>query len=283
MVGTAAAGSLTTLVAHDEIQQYYATFPEEARLSSGPSQLERERTKDVLTRVLPAPPCRVVDVGGAAGVYALWLAERGYEVHLVDASARLVEEARARSARANTPITSIAVGDARRLARPDGSAEAVLVMGPLYHLTDPGDRVLALREAFRVLTPGGVLAAAAVSRFASALDGFARNRTSDPAFRKMRDRDLIDGQHRNASGHPEYFTTAFFHRPEELVRELEIAGFQDVLAIGVEGPTWILSDFDQRWNDDTLRKDLMDVTRVLEREPSIIGASAHLLGIGTKR
>jgi ubiquinone/menaquinone biosynthesis C-methylase UbiE len=266
----------------DDIQDYYATFPEEERLSSGASQLERDRTRDVLARVLPAPPCRVVDVGGAAGVYSLWLAERGYEVHLVDASPRLIEEARSRSARATAPITSISVGDARQLPRPDESAEAVLVMGPLYHLTDASDRVLALREALRVLAPGGVLIAAAVSRFASAMDGFARNRTGDPAFRAMRDRDLADGQHRNPSGHPEYFTTAYFHRPEDLVHEVTAAGFRDVAVLGVEGPTWILPQLDRVWNDEVLRRDLLDVTRVLEREPSVIGASAHLLGIGTK-
>src|SRR6185436_5979179 len=103
----------------EEVQRYYAQFPEESRLSSGPSQLEFERTKEVLARVLPPPPCRVVDVGGAAGAYSLWLAERGCEVHLVDASSRLVEEARKQSGRAAKPLASIALGDARRLPRPD--------------------------------------------------------------------------------------------------------------------------------------------------------------------
>jgi ubiquinone/menaquinone biosynthesis C-methylase UbiE len=156
----------------DLVQRYYAEFPEESRLSSGVSRLEFERTKDVLTRVLPPPPCRVVDVGGAAGAYSIWLAARNYEVHLVDASPRLVELAHNESRRAGKPLASIAVGDARHLLRPDASAEAVLVMGPLYHLTDAAERQLAFREAARVLGAGGVLVAAAISRYASALDGF---------------------------------------------------------------------------------------------------------------
>ena len=73
------------------VGEYYATFPEEARLASGSSRLEFERTKDILVRVLPPAPARVVDVGGAAGAYSSWLAEHGYEVHLVDLSPRLVE------------------------------------------------------------------------------------------------------------------------------------------------------------------------------------------------
>jgi 2-polyprenyl-3-methyl-5-hydroxy-6-metoxy-1,4-benzoquinol methylase len=89
-----------------EITAYYAQFPEESRLSSDWSRLEFERTKEVLSRVLPKAPARVLDVGGAAGVYSLWLAERGHEVHLVDASPRLVEEARRRSAASPRPLAS---------------------------------------------------------------------------------------------------------------------------------------------------------------------------------
>ena len=267
----------------DEVQKYYAEFPEESRLSLGSFRLEFERTKDVLTRALPLPPCRVVDVGGAAGAYSLWLAAGDYEVHLVDASSRLIETARRESARARKPIASMSVGDARRVPQPDGSTDAVLLMGPLYHLTGAADRRLALDEAMRLLKPGGVLVAAAISRYASALDGMARGLSSDPAFRAIRDQDLRDGQHRNPTDRIDYFTTAYFHRPEDLVREMESAGFEEVLVLGVEGPGWVLPDFDARWSDDAARKDLIDVARALEHEPSILGASAHLLGIGKKR
>jgi len=267
----------------DEIHDYYTRFPEESRLASGPSRLEFERTKDVLRRLLPAPPARVIDVGGAAGAYSFWLAGKGYEVHLVDASARLVEEARNRSSESGRPIASIELGDARRLQQEDGSADAVLVMGPLYHLTEAHDRLGALREAARVLRPGGAIVVAAISRYASALDGMARGLSTDPAFAAMRDRDLRDGQHRNPTDKIDYFTTAYFHRPEDLASELESAGVLDVAVLGVEGPAWLLSDFDARWDDATQRRDLLAVARALEREPSIVGASAHLLGLGRKR
>ena len=266
----------------DEVQAYYAEFAEETRLSSGPSRLEFERTKDLLSRVLPPPPCRVIDVGGAAGAYSLWLAARRYEVHLIDASPRLVELAHKESGRAPSPLASISLGDARLLGRPDASAEAVLVMGPLYHLPDARDRYLALREAARVLVPGGTVVVAAISRYASALDGLARGLSRDPAFRSIRDRDLREGQHRNQTGRLDYFTTAYFHRPEELVQELEAAGFQEAYAVGVEGPAWMLPSLDAQWDDEDAREDLLRVARALERESSIIGASAHLLGIGLR-
>lgn len=265
-----------------EVLEYYAQFPEESRFSSDWSRLEFERTKDVLSRVLPEAPARVLDVGGAAGAYSLWLAERGHEVHLVDASPRLVEEARRRSAASSRPLASLSVGDARRLPQGDGSVDAVLVMGPLYHLTDAADRLQALREAFRVLVPAGVLVAAAISRYASALDGLARKLSVDPRFVTIRDRDLADGQHRNETADLNYFTTAYFHRPDDLHREIESAGFGEARVLGVEGPGWILSDLGARFKDAALKKDLLDVARALESEASILGASAHLLGIGRK-
>ena len=133
----------------DDVVTFYERCPEESRFEAGRARLEFERTKDVLARVLPPAPCRVVDVGGAAGAYSLWLAARGYEVHLVDATPRLVDMARRRSAAAEHPIASMSVGDARRLPLADAFASAALVMGPLYHLPDEADRRAALREAAR--------------------------------------------------------------------------------------------------------------------------------------
>jgi ubiquinone/menaquinone biosynthesis C-methylase UbiE len=266
-----------------EVAAYYAAYAEESRLMQGSSRLEFHRTKEILTRVLPAAPARIVDVGGAAGAYSLWLADRGYDVHLVDATPRLVEEARRRNEQAAKRIASLTVADARSLPQGDGTAAAVLVLGPLYHLTAASDRLTALREAFRVLASGGTVVAAAISRCASALDGLARKLTRDPRFVEIRNRDLADGQHRNDTERRDYFTTAYFHRPEDLRAELEAAGFADSSVLGVEGPAWLLADFDDRWDDGALRDDLLDVAGRLEAEPSIIGASAHLLGVGRKR
>jgi ubiquinone/menaquinone biosynthesis C-methylase UbiE len=265
-----------------EIAAYYDTFAEEARLITGASRLEYERTKDILLRVLPAPPARVVDVGGAAGAYSLWLAALGYDVHLVDATPRLVDEARKRNEQRSRPIASLTLADARALPQPDRSADALLVMGPLYHLTEATDRAAALREAFRVLASGGIVAVAAISRYASALDGMARRLTLDPRFVEIRNRDLAEGQHRNDTERLDYFTTAYFHRPDDLRAELEAAGFAGVNVLGVEGPSWALPDFDSQWDDPALRQELMGVARRLESEASIIGASAHLLGVGRK-
>ena len=270
------------IVARASIEAHYNEYAEEHRLEAGAFKLELERTKEILARHLPPPPARIVDVGGAAGAYSLWLAQLGYEVHLVDASARLVEEARRRSAGASHRLASAEVGDARGLPQRDATAQVVLVMGPLYHLTSRDDRLGALREAWRILAPGGFVAVAAISRCASALAGLAANTSLDPAFVAIRDRDLVDGQHRNDTGNLNYFTTAYFHQPDELREEMIAAGFDQARVVGVEGPAWMLSDFDARWSDPAQRHVILDTARVLENQPSVVGVSAHLLGLGWK-
>src|SRR5262245_40488598 len=266
----------------EEIGRYYNEVAEEGRLAAGPSQLEFARTKELVLRYLPPPPATVLDVGGAAGAYALWLAESGYQVHLIDATPRLVEEARRRSEASPNRITTCQVGDARNLTFDDGVADGVLLLGPLYHLTEAADRLRALRGVYRVLRPGGVLFAAAISRYASALDGLARDLFADPAFGAIVRQDLERGQHRNETANWDYFTTAYFHRPDELRAEVGSAGFNCRAVLGLEGPGWVLSDFDERWADRRKREDLLRVARALEGEASIVGFSAHLLTVATK-
>ena len=141
---------------------YYERSDEQGRLGDG--SLEMLRTRELLTHWLPPAPAEVLDVGGGAGVYARWLAEQGYTVDLADPVQKHVDQARAASAQSVHPLRSVTIGDARALARPDGSADAVLLLGPLYHLVEEDDRARALAEAFRVLRPGGVVVAAAIGR-----------------------------------------------------------------------------------------------------------------------
>ena len=266
----------------EEIVRFYRETPEEDRLAARRGQLEFSRTKEIVLPFLPRVPATVLDVGGAAGIYALWLAGLGYRVHLLDASPRLVEEARRHGFSLPRDALTCQIGDARALPFADGSADAVLLLGPLYHLTEAADRRRALEEAHRALRPGGVLFAAAISRAASSLDGISRDLFADPAFAEIVRSDLERGQHRNTTGNPNYFTTAYFHRPDELQAEVASAGFTCEAMVGIEGPGWLFADFDERWADDRKREDLLRVARDLGREPSTIGVSAHMLAVGKR-
>ena len=171
-----------------------------------------------------------------------------------------------------------AVSEERRLDRTDGSVDAVLLLGPLYHLTDRGDRIRALAEARRVLRPGGILVAA-ISRFASTLDGLLRAHLDEPGFEAIVEGDVRDGRHRNPAGRPEWFTTAYFHLPEELGGEVTEAGLRLEAVLAVEGPAWMLPDIERRLADPGRRERVLAAIRRVETEPSLLGASAHLLAV----
>jgi SAM-dependent methyltransferase len=267
--------SLMAVVSH------YGEVDEASRLRNGWFQLEHARTQELILRHLPPAPAIVVDAGGGAGIYACWLASRGYQVHLIDPVPKHVEQARA-AQQPDHPLASAEIGDARHLPQSEASVDAVLLLGPLYHLVKREDRVACLREARRVLRPGGLVWGAAISHFASLFDSLSSGFFVDPAFVPIVERDLEDGQHRNPTGNPIYFTDAFFHRPGELSRDFLAAGFQVLELAAIEGPGWLARDFDRLWSDPVQRERLLKAVRKVEREPSVLGASSHIMAIGRK-
>ena len=267
----------------DEVVHHYASGYEAARLNTNIGQLECERTQELLTRFLPPAPATILDAGGGPGVHACWLAKRGYEVHLTDIAPLHVEMALAASNRQfEAPLASATVGDARSLSWDDGTLDAVLLLGPLYHLTAREDRLQALAEARRVLKPGGILFAVGISRFASTMDGLRNGYLKDADFAAIVEQDLKDGQHRNRTTHPEYFMDTFFHHPEELRSEISDAGFALRGMYGVEGPGWLIGDFEEWWRNPVYRERLLTIARHLEAEPAVLGMSAHLMAVGRR-
>jgi len=257
----------------DIVTFYQTRFVEDDRLRVSPhGRLEFLRTQELLRRYLPKPPARVLDVGGATGVHASWLAEAGYSVRVVD----LVPEHVQQAATLGEGITA-AVGDARNLDEPDAGADVVLLLGPLYHLVDGEDRLTALREAHRVVRPGGLVAAAGVCRYLGMLDAAMRGQLDDRATPLLQD-VLNTGLHDPRLG----FTTAYFHLPEELGGEFRSAGFSDVEVYGVEGPMWMAMDALGMEHLDDLLPSALACARALERDRAMIAASAHLLALARR-
>jgi SAM-dependent methyltransferase len=264
------------------IESHYGTGYERSRLfRDGRPSLEYVRSLELLERLLPEPPARLLDVGGGPGTYASPLARRGYQVHLVDPVPLHVEQALQAADRDPAAAFTAALGDARGLSEADESQDAVLLFGPLYHLTEAPERGQALAEARRVLRPGARLMAMAVCRYASLLDGLYAGRLDDPEFRPIVERDLADGQHRNPDpvGRPEFFTTAYFHTPDGLAEEVERAGFAGTAVYGVEGPGWPLR---REWAEPRGREHILFAARSAESQPSLIGFSHHLIAAASK-
>ena len=258
-----------------EVTRYYEQGLERARLDVGYGPLERERTRQILLRYLPSPPAVVADIGGGPGVHALWLAQRGYEVHLRDPVPLHIEQAVDAARSARVPLASAIVGDGRALDFDRNSVDVALLLGPLYHLQEAADRRRALEEARRVLRDGGLLVVAAISRWAPILDGLRLGLLENPAHLRAADEAAATGRF---DPPPESrFTRAYFHRPEELRSEVAGAGFTVEDLVGLEGIGFALNDFDERWADPSGREALLGAARRTEHVPELLGMSPHLL------
>ncbi len=260
------------------IKGHYDRGQEDSRLKSK-FNFERLRTLDIFSRFLKKAPSVIYDIGGATGVYAFPLSELGYEVHLIEPVESQITFARTQNISAKVPIHSLEIGNALGLKKEDNSADAVLLMGPLYHLISFDERLKAIQEAYRVLKPGGIVFSAAVSRFASFIDLFATGDFDESEIRNMVYQDLKNGQHRSPKGE-DFFTTAYFHLPQELKDEHQQAGFQDVKVLGVEGPVWNISDSILE-QPGAIENRLLALQKI-EEDSHIISASGHFLAIGKK-
>jgi len=260
---------------------YSSTGMETNRLEQNIFKLEKERSQEIIERYLKQT-MTIADIGGATGVYSFWLHDMGYNVHLLDAVEFHVDTAKKNSALRSKELGSILLGDARQLPYPDEQFDLVLLFGPLYHLQKKEDRIVALQEAKRVLKPGGVLLAATISRYSPLFEGLWHGYIMDPDFENILKQDLAEGNHSNKANHPMYFTDAYFHALNEPVEEFTAVGFGDARSMAIEGPGWLVPDFEQKWNDKAFKNKMLEYLRLTENDPVMIGLSAHVMTVAKK-
>jgi SAM-dependent methyltransferase len=258
----------------------YEVFDEDGRLwLKGRGDLIRLRTWDLFSRLLPQTG-RVLDVGGGTGTHAAHLASRGYDVVLIDPVPSQVARAAVRSGGQQGASFQTAVGDARRLPFASGSADVVLLMGPLYHLIDWEQRLAALAEAMRVLRPGGRLLAETITRYSYLMSAAAHCQLDQPGIWKMFERNIGTGLSRNPATMMDGDFLAHLHTPPELCEELHEAGFVDPELFAVESFGWLLGDLERRMSDPGA---LLRALRLTEREPSMLGVSGHVIALAHRR
>lgn len=274
---------------------YYDAGEEFNRLRIGIGRIEFERTKEILLETLPKAPAVIYDVGGAYGEYAWWLTSLGYKVHLFDLSEKNIEMSDLlKDEYEGFELAGKEACDARSVPREDESCDAVLFMGPLYHITDYDERIKAIRECYRLLKKGGKLYTASLTPFSCLLHNitvyapFAEENKNtwieDPGFLNMIERELDDGCHINPdrtvySG----IGSAHFHSAKTLRKELAEGGFDETDVHGIMGGAWLVHDLDAVWENETSRKALMNTVRLLDGHEEILGLSGHLLGISVKK
>jgi len=263
----------------EKIKHFYSHALEENRLESEEFKLEGLRTKEIISRYLSNNKLEILDIGGAAGFYSFWLQEQGHHVSLVDLSPTNIELAKKRSASSGVILSKMDVGDATNLKYPNQQFDIVLLLGPLYHLTDRRERISALAEVKRVLKPGGILIAAFISRYASLIDGFLKDLVIDDKFFQLLKTDLLTGVHLNDTDNLNYFTTAYFHTPNEIKSEVSESGLTFEKLIAVESFGWTVKNFKEKENNKSYMNKLFEVIQLVETNEDLIATSPHIIAI----
>jgi SAM-dependent methyltransferase len=275
-------------MSHVDVRRYYEAFGErEWQRLNDPADgvIEFAVTCQALATHLPAGG-RVLDIGGGPGRYALWLAERGYRVVLADLSPALLDIAReqVRQSSVGTCVEAIVEADACDLSGwADDIFDAVLALGPFYHLPDSSDRERAAAELHRVLRPGGVAFVALMPRYAFLRRTMSipdeRHRLADPAFiqRVMEDGVFIN----DVAGR---FTGGYGVRPEEVMPFFERHGFVTRALLACQGMVPDMQDVmaQMQQEDPVAYQHTLEVILQSAADPSILGMSAHLLYIASK-
>lgn len=266
---------------------------ERDRLRAGIGLIEFERTKEILLDELPRAPAVIYDIGGGYGEYSWWLSSLGYEVHLFDLSETNIKLSGELAGEYwGVALKSAMVCDARSIPRPDKSADAILLMGPLYSITEYEERILAIKESCRLLKDGGMLFSAALTPYSVLVSRLAvyhendtkkRKELDDPAVMSMIERALADGCYINpekkiANG----IGSSHLHTAKALREELSCGGLDTQAVHGVMGGAWLAPNLNGLLENDETREVLMRTVRMLDAHEEIIGLSGHMLAVSRK-
>lgn len=256
-------------------------FDYEVRRLLEESPVEYALTLRWLDRWVP-PKAMVADIGVGGGHYAHFLAQRGCSIHLVDIAERLLHHAHARLRVAGLQASilgSTAASATDLHALPDNSFDAVLLLGPLYHLCRLADRQQVVREAQRILKSGGVLFAAGINRLAYFREMFQSHPKGVAGQEAFCRQHLADGNVDPAHAPP----LGFAHLTTVVeFRALFSSAFDEELLVGVES----FAGHNQKklhLLNESERKAWLDLIEATAPTDEGIGAAEHFLYVGRKQ
>lgn len=247
------------------------------------TRLERHRTEFAVTLKavrahLPPAPCSILDIGGGPGRYAIELVRLGHAVTLLDVSSLSLKLAQEKAKEVQVTLADCIHGNALDLVQCEAdSFDAVLMLGPLYHLLAEADRIRAIREARRVLRRGGRLFAAFITRFAP----FRKVGATNPAWLAQNQSYAEQLYETGIHDRPTRFAKAYYVHPDEVLPLMESCDLYTLALVGCEG---VLAGHEDQVNE--LSGEAWEAWVAwnyrLGLDPALYGAADHLLYIGEK-
>jgi ubiquinone/menaquinone biosynthesis C-methylase UbiE len=246
--------------------------------------LEFSINKAWIQKFLPKPGSRVLDIGGGPGRYSIWLAWQGYRVTLADLSPDLLAIARRKAAEEGVELDQVVEANAVDLSRfDDNSFDAILCLGPMYHLLEESDRQAVAGELFRVLNRGGH----AFVAFLNHLGALRAAVNQDIPFFTPYTFDIVKRWHYD---HVMDFPVAGIFSPAWVIHPLDVAPFMERSGFGsvevissqsvagdVQGHLALFAE-----RQPELHAWVIDELANIANDPTIIGSGWHLLYIGRK-
>ena len=221
----------------------------------------------------------VLDIGGGPGRYSIYLAKLGYDVTLVDLSEGNISLARRKFSEYGVKVRSY-VCDARNLKSLNlGLYDNVLLMGPLYHLTDVNDRKACVLQAKEHMSANSILFASFITLTAGLnfyLDNYPEKLIFEPAL------DLFDRMKEDKSWSGMAFTKATFINSLEVEPFFEGLGFEKLALLGQEGIAGPRLSYIENCEEKVRRK-YLEISLKVCCNPQYYCYSNHLLYIGEQK
>ena len=257
------------------------TFDYEAIRLTEYAPIEFGLTKRYLDKIIPDRAV-VADIGVGTGHYAELLAKKDCTLYLIDLSQRLLEATRTRLQKCNCDrqiiaTYNISATDLEPL--PPATCDAVLLLGPLYHLCSVEERQRAVAEAIRILKPNGIIFAAGINRLAYFREQF-RSHCQQVLPRQNFYQQFLENGNADPVNIPP-LGYAHLTTSEEFL-QLFAASFEQITFIGVESFTAPFPTAGNNLSDSELEAwiDLVEATGTTVEG---LGMSDHFLYIGQRK
>ena len=219
------------------VSSYYSNDYDESNRHQDPfGRIQEIRTRQLLLRYL-GDRKSILDVGGATGVYAFFLADHGFDVSLIDIAENHTRQARQINAGRSHKLTDIIHADIQEIELAN-KYDAIILHGPLYHIVDRPKRIKLLKKLSSILTPNGLILGFCINRYAGYFYGVRSGKILDRAYQKSVLNEIKTGVRHMAPGW-------YFHTPAEIVAEYEEASLSVVAIKGVTSQIWMLPEVDQ--------------------------------------